>query len=61
MDPSVNLDRIIRSYFIIYSVEEDEYFIILYSGNEDLYNDMTLSEYAYDENISSLISFMNDV
>lgn len=61
MDPSVNLDRIIRSYFIMYSVEEDEYFIILYSGNEDLYNDMTLSEYAYDENISSLISFMNDV
>lgn len=61
MDPSVNLDRILRSYFIMYSVEEDDYFVILYSGNEDLYNDKALSDYTYDENISSLISFMDDV
>lgn len=53
-DQTINLDEIVYDHFIVYSIEDDKFYIILYDKGPALYR----IKYYQDEEVSEVVQFM---
>ena len=53
-DQTINLDEIVYDHFIVYSLEDDKFYIILYDKGPALYR----VKYYQDEEVSEVVQFM---